>query len=93
MTIDAKNIAYYLDGKLIDSAPLRTTPSGPTSLSVISNQRALIGASVWNNDPTFAGKIDEFSIYDRALTAEDVLRTFQTGPEDVPDKKDAKNAG
>ncbi len=93
MTIDDKNIAYYLDGKLIDSAPLATTASGPTTLSVISNQRAQIGASVWLNDPSFAGKIDEFSIYDRALTAEDVLRTFQTGPEEAPDKKDAKNGG
>ena len=93
MTIDAKNIAYYHDGKLIDIEPLRTTPSGPTSLSVISNQRAVIGASVWNDDPSFAGKIDEFSIYDRALTEEDVLRTFQAGPEEVPDKKDVKNGG
>jgi formylglycine-generating enzyme len=81
MTIDAKSISYYLDGVLQNTQPLRNTAAGPTALSGISNDHAYIGGSVWNRDPSFAGSIHDFSIYNRALSADEILTNFQAGPE------------
>jgi hypothetical protein len=80
MTIDAKEIAYYLDGVQMDREPLRTTDTGPTSLARVSTEVAYIGDSVWGPDPSFGGKIHEFSMFNRALTADEVMATFRKGP-------------
>ena len=68
LTVNATELAYYVDGSLIDTAPLNGT-----SLSGVSNDFVYLGKGVYTVDPAWAGTIDEFSIYDRALTPGEVL--------------------
>ncbi|MCA9234640.1 MAG: PEP-CTERM sorting domain-containing protein [Planctomycetales bacterium] len=74
-TVDATNITFYLDGILQGTAPL-----GTNSLAQLSNEVAYLGRSVYS-DPFFAGTIDEFAIYDNALTASEVTARYNTGPD------------
>jgi hypothetical protein len=45
---------------------------------------ALLGASLYNNDPSFRGTINEFRIYSHALTPADVMNNFLAGPVPEP---------
>lgn len=51
-----------------------------TTLDLISDVNNWLGRSPWP-DPLFDGTIDEFRIYDDALTAEEVSASFTAGPE------------
>lgn len=61
-------LAYYIDGELQGTAPLNGT-----TISGVSNDFLYLGKRVYSVDAEWAGTIDEFSIYDRALTAGEVL--------------------
>ncbi|MBX3435117.1 MAG: PEP-CTERM sorting domain-containing protein [Pirellulales bacterium] len=78
VTVNATDIAYYIDGSLIGSAPL-----GANTLSSLSNNLAYLGRSVYQYDPTFVGSIDEFRIHNMALSAGDIARSIQLGPDVV----------
>ncbi|MDX2154001.1 MAG: M12 family metallopeptidase [Bryobacteraceae bacterium] len=43
-----------------------------------------LGRSQYTADPSFQGRIDEFRIYDRALTAEEILASQASGPDRLP---------
>lgn len=73
-TVDATTLSYYLDGVLVGSAPLVDK-----SIAQLSNDVAYLGRAVYN-DPFFQGSIDEFRIYDNALTGAEVMNNFNTGP-------------
>ena len=49
-------------------------------LSAINDVNVWIGRSQWVNDHTFKGTIDEFRIYDRALTACEIEQLNALGP-------------
>ncbi|HEY5509091.1 MAG TPA: LamG-like jellyroll fold domain-containing protein [Paludibacter sp.] len=66
-TIDATTITYYIDGILLGS-----TPIGASSLASVASDLAYFGKGGWSQDPTWTGKIDEISIYDKVLTADNV---------------------
>ena len=68
VTIDAGDMRIYVNGMLVNGRKFPYTiaeliAKGPTCF--------YIGKSLWN-DPYFTGEIDNFEIYDRALTAEQI---------------------
>jgi hypothetical protein len=71
----ADEIRLYLDGELVGATA--TT----MELSDVARMFAYIGDSVYTADPYFEGTIDEFRIYDTALTDDDVLASFSEGPD------------
>ena len=60
---DGETVRCYLDGVETDSAPMSGITGGPSSL--------LIGSDGWRCD--WIGAIDEVAIYDRGLSAREVL--------------------
>lgn len=75
VTVDATDIAYYIDGALIGSASL-----GANTIASLSNDDAYLGQSVFPGDPHFAGSINEFSIYNNALSGDQIAADFAAGP-------------
>jgi hypothetical protein len=61
-------LAYYIDGVLQGTAALNGT-----TISGLSNDFVYLGKGVYSVDPECAVTIDQFSIYDRALTPGEVL--------------------
>lgn len=74
VTINSTTISSYLDGVLQGSTAL-----GSNSLSQLSNEVVYLGRSLYN-DPFFKGSIDQFAIYNTALTQTEVTTNFNTGP-------------
>jgi hypothetical protein len=64
--VDATNISYYLDGNLVNSSPV-----GNSKLADVGTQFAYIAKGGWN-DPNWKGLLHEISVYDMALTADNV---------------------
>jgi hypothetical protein len=67
-------VVLYVDGGERSREPM-TMP-----LSTIVDVNNWLGRSNWSPDPGFDGAIDEFRLYDRALTPAEVLRSFSAGP-------------
>lgn len=70
LTIDpaAGSIAWYVDGSLAASGALS---AGNSSLSVVSNDLALIG-DAYPNDQNWAGRMHDLKIYDNVQSAADI---------------------
>ena len=60
-------MSLYIDGSLVDSAATETLPSALGN--TVNNN---IGLSAWPDDPYLTGSVDEFRVYNRALSAEEV---------------------
>lgn len=71
-TINATDIALYIDGALEATTPL----SAMNKLSGISNDLALLAKSGYCYDPEWAGEIHEFNIYNQALSLADVQARY-----------------
>jgi hypothetical protein len=71
-TINATDITLYIDGVLISSTPLDTQ----NSISGISQNLAYLGKGGYAADPEWAGAIDSFRIYNKALSEAEVLYLF-----------------
>jgi len=69
VTIDAKKVTYYLDGKLMGSAAL----SEANKLSAVSTNFAYLAKGGYTGDPEWLGAIQEFRIYNKALTPGEAL--------------------
>jgi hypothetical protein len=72
VVLDATGGHLYLDGGLVFSNAAMTLR--PADLGAMPND--WIGRSEFPNDPYFDGDIDEFRVYNRALTAAEVLALF-----------------
>jgi uncharacterized protein (TIGR03382 family) len=85
LVLDHSNLAAGPNGTaslyLNNGAPATAEISGFLDLVVDNNN--WLGRSQWP-DPLFDGSIDEFRIYDHALTAAEVSSSFTTGPDAVP---------
>ena len=75
----ANTALIYVDGALVASNTAFTLT--PASLGPTVNN--WIGRSQWN-DPLFQGSITEFRIYNGALTAAEIQRSFTNGPDVTP---------
>ncbi|CAD7694869.1 unnamed protein product [Ostreobium quekettii] len=76
MTVNATDLAYYVDGMQIGVAPLSTIAGA--SLANVSNDLAYLGRALYP-DPYFEGSIYEFSIWDNALSEAEVATRFTDG--------------
>ncbi|HCK93515.1 MAG TPA: hypothetical protein DHW71_11025, partial [Gammaproteobacteria bacterium] len=61
---------FYIDGKESGTGTIGNIPN-------ISRTENFIGKSNWSSDPYFDGKIDEFKIYNRALTQSEIYNLLQ----------------
>jgi hypothetical protein len=75
-TVTATDIAFYIDGVLIGTKPL----DAGNAISGISTAVAYLGKGVYPVDPVWKGSIQEFNIYDRALSADEIAANYAKGP-------------
>ena len=75
--IDATNITFYVDGASVGTTGL----TGTNSISTVSNANAFLCKSGYSGDPTWRGQVNKFSIYNKALSADEVLFLYQQGAE------------
>jgi hypothetical protein len=68
-------LALYIDGALACAKSLIF------ELPEIDDVNCWLGRSQYTSDTGFAGSVEEFRIYDLALTADQVLLSFDSGPE------------
>ncbi|MEN6427102.1 MAG: LamG-like jellyroll fold domain-containing protein [Phycisphaerales bacterium] len=78
VTLDATTIKLYFEGELIASAPLSET----NKISGISQNFAYLAKGGYTGDPEWIGAIHEFSIYNKALSAGEILFLAQAQPKD-----------
>ena len=74
-TLTNDTITLYIDGDLQASTPLATN----NSIAGISSKFAFLAKSSYSGDSTWMGEILEFNIYNKALSAEEVLFLFNEG--------------
>jgi len=75
-------MTLYIDGALppgVDQ-PVET----PIQLANLNDVNNWLGRSNWTADSNFSGSLNEFRIYDEALTATDVADSFLSGPDVIP---------
>jgi hypothetical protein len=72
-------ITLFVDGEWYGATVLL----GRT-LSGLSNNFAYLAKSVWA-DPTWIGDINEFQIYNHALSCEEIAQLYAMGPDPVPE--------
>jgi hypothetical protein len=71
---DDAQMRVYLNGDLLDSAVLLT------QMSEIDDQYNRLGRSLFTDDPDLNGVLEEFRIYDAALTAAEIQMSLELGP-------------
>jgi hypothetical protein len=71
----ANSMRLYVNGVQVSSAAL------PFPLSSIQNVHSFVGRSLYGGDSPMNGSIDEFRIYNAALSAPKILQSFQQGPD------------
>jgi len=71
---DGRTLTLYLNGAQVAQAPLESR-----TLSKISNDYALLGQSLYGDNPSFSGAINEFRIYSGAASAAEVAASFKAG--------------
>lgn len=77
MTITESFIAVSVNGVLQETiAPAYNSNLTETVFDRIMSSNLLIGCSSWNTDPTFAGDIYDFRIYNRALSNDEVQESL-----------------
>lgn len=75
--IDATSIYYYVDGLLVGSTALTNN----NTLSALDNTLAYLCKGGYTGDPVWKGIINKVSMYNRALTADEVLYLYLKGAE------------
>lgn len=76
LTIDAdRNMTLYVDGVFALVDELNETHT----LAAVDAVDAFIGRSVYSADPTWKGTVELYSIWDAALTEEEVLWLYEQG--------------
>ena len=76
-----KTLAIYKDGELLIQNSIDTAP-----MDMGWTVNNLIGRSSWA-DPGLVGKIDEMSIYNGAMSLEDIRLSLASGPNTLPSEK------
>jgi hypothetical protein len=76
MTLTDTELAFYIDGVLLGTAAL----GGNNVIANISTDLALLSKAVYNDDPEWIGAIEEFNIYNVALSEAEVAANYAAGP-------------
>jgi hypothetical protein len=83
-TLNATEIGMYVDGILIGTKAL----TGSNSIANLSNNYAWICKGGYTSDPSWVGRVHEFNIYNKVLTADEVTFQYARGPATVTSIKD-----
>jgi hypothetical protein len=75
-TLTATEIAFYIDGVLMGTSEL----AGDNHIEGISQSSAYLAKAPYGQDPEWIGSIEEFNIYNVALSAEQVAAKYDAGP-------------
>jgi hypothetical protein len=75
-TVNATDLAFYIDGVLIGTAAL----DPGNEIAGIGTAVARLGKGVYPADPLWMGTIEEFNIYNCALTACEIEAKYAAGP-------------
>jgi hypothetical protein len=80
------SVTLYVDGALIGTSTIagNASPNGFLNLSTMTDNNVWLGRSQWP-DPIFDGSINEFRIYNGALSAGEVARHFALGADNIPE--------
>lgn len=76
-TVKGTEMNYYIDGQPVGT----TTLTGSNALSALGTQFVYLAKGGYKNDPTWKGMVHKFSIYNKALIADEILYLFQRGAE------------
>lgn len=76
---DTDQMIVYLNGQEAGSTNFTIGNNGQR-MSELDNNNAYLGDSNYTNDPSLNGTMDEFRIYDHALSPEEVEASFEAGP-------------
>ncbi len=68
-------LSLYLNGLPVNSGPIQDL----IDFTIFTNNNNWLGRAQWG-DPLFDGSYNEFSVYDYALSAQDVMASFMAGP-------------
>ena len=74
-TLSSTDITLYIDGALQAGTPLDTN----NAIALISPDSAYLAKGGYSGDVTWIGEILEFNIYNKALSADEVLFQFNKG--------------
>jgi len=72
-------LGAYTNGVLITSPP----SAAPPSLSTFTNQVSYLGKSFYAPDPYLTGSVDEFRVWNQALSPAQIEASFEAGPNNV----------
>lgn len=76
----AKKMHVFIDGK----EPTKAEDLGENTLDKVRPVNNWIGRSSFDNDAGLSGTVDEFRVYDQALSAEEVGPIFKAGADSLP---------
>jgi hypothetical protein len=76
----AKKLHVFIDGK----EPKPAEDLGENTLDQVKQVNNWIGRSSFDQDSGLTGSIDEFRVYDNALTADAAAAVFKAGPDELP---------
>jgi glucuronoarabinoxylan endo-1,4-beta-xylanase len=76
VTLSGTSATLYLNGTVVGTSSNMTL--SPYSLGTTTHN--YLGDSQFSNDPTFKGLLDDFRIYERALSASEIQAMTQTAP-------------
>lgn len=76
-TVDQSTISLYIDGQFINSSAL----AAGNRLANVSTSLGYLGRGGWTADPNWIGTYHKFSIFNKALTADEVLFLYREGAE------------
>ena len=77
-TFSATTVTFFIDGVSLGSQEY----TGSNALSAIGTQFAYLAKGGYSSDPTWKGLIHKYSLYDKVLTADEVLYLYQKGAEE-----------
>jgi len=77
-TLDADEITLYIDGVLVAATPM--DPANDNNIHDLSNDYVLLAKGGYGGDPEWIGAIDEFNIYNRVLSGEEIATLYAIGP-------------
>ncbi len=78
-TVTSTSITLYIDGVKISEDAL----TAGNTLANMSTSLAYLGRGGWTGDPNWVGAFHKFSVYNKALSTDEVLYLYQHGAEDL----------